>query len=189
MLLIWRGRAVIAVIVGLSPQVHAAGHATADQPVLVATTSIWADIVDRIDCLDHFAVEALIPSGGDAHSFEPSMRDRGTLGDAALIVANGGGLEAQLDDTLDAVADDGTPVLLASDQVDAGDDPHVWFDPALVVDAAPVIGEALVAAGPTKPTIAQCVAELLAEIEELDAELADILSVVPAGSPPAGDEP
>ena len=42
------------------------------------------------------------------------MRDRGVLSDAALVVANGGGLEELLDDTLDAVADDGTPVLGSS---------------------------------------------------------------------------
>ena len=78
----------------------------------------------------------------------------GPLGDAALIVANGGGLEAQLDDTLDAVADDGVPVLLVSEEVEAGDDPHVWFDPALVVDAAAVIGEALVAAGADEAEVA-----------------------------------
>ena len=46
------------------------------------------------------------------------MRDRAVLGDAALVVANGGGLEAQLGDTLDAVAEDGVPVLTMTDQVD-----------------------------------------------------------------------
>ena len=86
----------------------------------VATTSIWADIVDRLDCGDHFAVESLIPVGGDAHSFEPSMRDRGVLSDAALVVANGGGLEELLGDTLDAVAGEGTPVLTLFDHVGDG---------------------------------------------------------------------
>ena len=80
------------------------------------------------------------------------MRDRGVLGDAALVVANGGGLEALLDDTLDAVADDGTPVLTIFEHVDDGDDPHVWFDPTLVIEAAPVIGDALVDAGADEPT-------------------------------------
>ena len=49
------------------------------------------------------------------------MRDRGALADAALVVANGGGLEELLDDTLDAVAGDGTPVLTVFDHVGDGD--------------------------------------------------------------------
>src|SRR5687767_10198916 len=60
-----------------------------DQPVVVVTMSIWADIVDRVDCADAFDIQTLIPVGGDPHSYEPSMQDRDTLGDAALVVANG----------------------------------------------------------------------------------------------------
>ena len=120
---------------------------TTTVPIVVATTSIWADIVDRVDCADQFTVETLIPVGGDAHSFEPSMRDRQRLGDAALVVANGGGLEAQLEDTLDAVAGEGVTVLSLFDHVDAGEDPHLWFDPTVVADAAAVIAGELVAAG------------------------------------------
>jgi zinc/manganese transport system substrate-binding protein len=148
-------------------------------PVVVATTSIWADIVDQLDCADHFEVEALIPHGGDAHSFEPSMRDRGVLADAALVVANGGGLEELLDDTLDAVADDGTPVVRVFDRVAGGDDPHVWFDPTLVADAAAVIADELVAAGADETATQGCLEAFDDAMEALDAEVADILSAVP----------
>jgi zinc/manganese transport system substrate-binding protein len=150
-----------------------------DTPIVVATTSIWADIVDRIDCADQFIVETLIPTGGDAHSFEPSVRDRRQLGDATVVVANGGGLEAQLEDTLDAVAGDGVTVLSIIDEVDAGEDPHLWFDPTVVADAAAVIASELVAAGADADTTEQCLDEYLTELEELDTELTDILSVVP----------
>ena len=68
-------------------------------------------------------------------------------------------LEAQLDDTLDSVAADGTPVFemaahvttrpMAGDEQGAGegdehssegDDPHIWFDPTLIVEALPELG-------------------------------------------------
>src|SRR5687767_3588971 len=84
------------------PQV-VAGH---EPPLLVVTMSIWTDIVDRVDCRDHFEIATLIPPGGDPHAYEPSMRDRDIMAGAALVVANGADLEAQLDDTLDAVSDD-----------------------------------------------------------------------------------
>ena len=48
------------------------------------------------------------------------MRDRERLGGAALVVANGGGLEELLHDTLDAVAEDGTTVFDVFDRVGEG---------------------------------------------------------------------
>ena len=177
MLLIWRlAAAALAVVAAAPSSADAAGD---DPPIVVATTSIWADIVDRLDCGDHFTVETLIPIGGDAHSFEPSIRDRGTLADAALVVANGGGLEPQLDDTLDAVVGEGIPVLNVFDHIGDGGDPHLWFDPTLVAEAAPLIGDGLVAAGADEATTDQCVDEFTSELESLDVELAEILSVVP----------
>jgi zinc/manganese transport system substrate-binding protein len=177
MLLIMRCTAVVlAVVAGAPPLLADAGDG--DDPVVVATTSIWADIVDRLDCADQFTVDALIPVGGDAHSFEPSMRDRGALADAALVVANGGGLEEQLGDTLDAVADDGTPVFEVFDHVGDGGDPHLWFDPTVVAEAASPIADALVAAGADRATTERCVDELVAELDDLDAELTEILSVI-----------
>jgi zinc/manganese transport system substrate-binding protein len=187
-------------IIGLGAGLLAAGgvagavSAESEPPVVVATTSIWADIVDRLDCTDASTIETLIPIGGDAHSYEPSVRDREVLTDAALVVANGGGLEATLQDTLEAVAGDGTPVLEVVDHVttapideqaaeeepdDDGDDPHVWFDPTLVIEVLPALGDALVAAGADAAEVAGCAAELTTELEALDAELEQILSAVP----------
>ena len=87
-------------------------------PVVIATTSIWANVTDQLDCTDTFDVRTLVPVGGDPHEYEPSMRDRERLDDAALVVANGAGLEALLTDTLDAAAGDGTPVYTVADHVD-----------------------------------------------------------------------
>jgi zinc/manganese transport system substrate-binding protein len=178
MLLIWR-LVVIGVAVAPVSGPLVAADADDEKPIVVATTSIWADIVDRIDCGDQFIVETLIPVGGDVHSFEPSVRDRQRLGDAALVVANGGGLEASLEDTLDAVAGDGVTVLSLFDNIDAGEDPHLWFDPTVVTDAAAVISDQLVAVGADADTSEECLDEFSAELDELDAEVADILAVVP----------
>jgi zinc/manganese transport system substrate-binding protein len=200
MLLILRRAAAMVTALAMSGS-GAVRAADDDPPVIIATTSIWADIVDQIDCGDHFAVRSLIPIGGDAHSYEPSMRDREVLTGAALVVANGGGLEEQLADTLDAVAGDGTPLVTVFDHVTTaplddhadeeehadedeheheGDDPHVWFDPTLIVEAAPSIAEALVDAGADEATTSQCVEDFTAAMDELDGEITDILSAVPA---------
>ena len=70
-----------------------AGQAVIGRPIIVATTSIWADVVANVACDGLARVDALIPAGGDPHAFEPSLADRGRMDDAALIVANGLELE------------------------------------------------------------------------------------------------
>ena len=166
---------------------------------MVATTSVWASIVDQLDCTDAFDVQTLVPVGGDPHEYEPSMRDRATLDDAALVVSNGAGLESLLTDTLDAVADDGTPVYAVADHVtlspmgaadstpsdddgdDGGDDPHIWFDPTLVAAALPSLADALVAAGADRSAIDACADALAQDLTDLDGQVAGILDAVPEG--------
>ena len=107
------------------------------------------------------------------------MRDRGALSDAALVVANGGGLEELLGDTLDAVADEGTPVLTLFDHVGDGADPHLWFDPTLVADCRADDRGGACRRRRRRTDHEQCVDDVTGELEALDAELAEILSAVP----------
>jgi zinc/manganese transport system substrate-binding protein len=160
------------------------GTTDASGPYVITTTGIWADVVGDVACDGGFDVRTLLPPGADAHSGEPSLRDREELDGAALVVANGLGLEEGLDDTLSAVADGGVPVLRVAEHVEplAADptDPHVWFDPTRVRAAVPAIGDALVAAGGNRDRIAACVADAQAALTDLDAELEATLAAVPA---------
>jgi zinc/manganese transport system substrate-binding protein len=160
-----------------------------DGPYVVATTGIWADIVSRVACGGAFDVRTLLPTGTDAHAYEPSLRDRSVLDGAALVVANGLGLEERLDDTLDAVEDGGVPVFRVGDHVEtlggtddehAGADPHVWFDPTRVSAALRALGQALVAAGADSGRIDRCIATAQAELATLDSDVSDTLAAVPA---------
>ncbi|MCY4517200.1 MAG: metal ABC transporter substrate-binding protein [Acidimicrobiaceae bacterium] len=92
--------------------------ADSDAPTIVATTNIWADVVENVTCNGLVHVEPLMPPGADPHTFEPSLRDRADMANASLVVANGLGLEESLEDTLDAVAADGTPVFFIGDHLD-----------------------------------------------------------------------
>lgn len=101
--------------------------AAEDLPVVIATTSIWADVTREVACGGLVEIDTIIPPGGDPHSFEPSLRDREILGTAALIVANGLGLEETLEDTVEAVEADGVPVVRAGDFIEplpAGESEH-----------------------------------------------------------------
>ncbi len=91
-----------------SPESPSAGTET---PTILATTSIWADVVANVACDGLAEVEAIIPIGSDPHGYEPSLQDPERMTNASLVVANGLTLEGRLEDTLEAVAASGTPVL------------------------------------------------------------------------------
>jgi zinc/manganese transport system substrate-binding protein len=187
------GVSIVALAAGLLAVAECGGDddsaAGADGPYVVATTGIWADVVSMVACDGTFDVRTLLPTGTDAHAYEPSLRDRSVLDGAALVVANGLGLEERLDDTLAAVEDGGVPVFRVGEHVEtlggtdddhAGADPHVWFDPIRVRAALPALGEALVAAGADSGRIDQCVATAQDELAAVDGDVSDTLAEVPA---------
>src|ERR687897_348522 len=132
---------------------EAGGSEDGDRPHVVATTGIWADIVGMVACDGSFPVDALVPPGADPHGYEPSLRDRETLDEAALVVANGGGLEELLDDTLDDVEAAGTPVVRMTE---------------------------LVAHGADRGATDGCVADAGATLTALDPDVEATLAAVPA---------
>lgn len=97
---------------------------------------------------DDFVVDVPMPNGMDPHEWEPSARDIAQIGQAALVVRNGLGLEGGMEKSLAAVQASGKPVFVAADHIDVrlvkpgqgipGDDadqrpgaadPHLWLDP------------------------------------------------------------
>ena len=98
-----------------------ATDASAAVPSVVVTTGIWADVVSNVGCDDSVSVTTIIPPGGDPHAYEPSLRDRETMGAADLVVANGLALEERLEDTLEAVAAEGVHVFKMSDHIETID--------------------------------------------------------------------
>lgn len=174
-------------------------------PSVVATTEVWADVVRHVACGGGVTVHALVPAGADPHGFEASLRDRGRLGAADLVVANGLGLEETLADTLESVERDGVPVLEvaahAPDLLDVsghehhdhdhGDgephhgeeqlDPHVWYDPVRVAATLDVLASALVEhAGLDANEVERCAAAYREELLRVDEEVASIFAGVPA---------
>ena len=89
-----------------------------DAPLVLGTTSIWADVTANLACDGLAVVESVIEPGVDPHGYSPSLADRARMEEAALVVANGLGLEEGLDDTLEAVAAAGTPVFHVTDHIE-----------------------------------------------------------------------
>ncbi len=173
---------------------------------VVTTTSIWADITSNVACDGLATVATIIPTGGDPHSFEPSLRDRETMEGADLVVANGLFLEESLADTIGAVESNGVAVLPVGNELDpipagggshdddhdtgtddgqdeedqgdehGGEDPHVWWDPTRIAAAVPLIADALAEAGVDRAALDICAARYVDELNALDDEIAALVA-------------
>lgn len=124
------GIAAVATLAACSEGTDVAGSGDGgggdDGPSVIATTSIWADVTSQVAC-GEVQVDTLIPIGTDAHEFEPSVQEADELRGAALVVANGLGLEEGLTDTLDAAEQDGAIVVEVGPELDpiaGGDHDH-----------------------------------------------------------------
>jgi zinc transport system substrate-binding protein len=109
-------------------------------------------------------VDEVVPSGGDAHDFEPTPGDLRKIAGADMIVYNGLGFESWIDAVLDAGDAPDIAVQASSSSVarhfesndiakDSHDDhedidPHIWLDPVLAITQARAITEGLVKADP-----------------------------------------
>lgn len=175
-----------AVVAGLLVAGGCAGGEDGAAQVVV-TTSILGDVVGEV-LGDDVEVEVLMPRGTDPHRFSPSARQGVAVREAEVLVVNGLGLEAGLDDTIDAAADDGVTVVavaeLAPDHLHAdedhgdghdheGEDPHVLTDPARVAVAVERLGAELAAALPDLDgaAIRERTARYAASLRAVDAEL------------------
>ncbi|MFN2226511.1 MAG: metal ABC transporter substrate-binding protein, partial [Anaerolineae bacterium] len=79
----------------LAPVVLGAG----ERLRVVATTNIVGDVARQVGG-DHIDLTVLMGIGVDPHSYVPSPTDTAALHDAHLVLANGAGLEANLDEML-----------------------------------------------------------------------------------------
>jgi len=112
------------------------------KPEIVATTTIVGDVVANIggDLID---LTVLLPVGTDPHAFDPNPQDVAKISRAALVFANGAGLERFLEPLLDnagasdkiVYVSDGIKLIAAgnSSQNENSVDPHVWTDPNNVI--------------------------------------------------------
>lgn len=152
---------------------------TANEPdddgeiTVVTTTSVYADVVKEV-AGDNVTVEAIIDSAAqDPHSYEATPQDRLTVGDADLVVLNGGGYDAFMEDlaqesevaVVEAVEVSGledsehTEEAAAEESATDGDshdddngheghdhgsfNEHVWYDPASMGKVAQAVAEQL----------------------------------------------
>lgn len=157
-----------------------------DGPRVVATTTILGDVARNV-VGDRGTVEVLIPLGTDPHDYQASSQQAAAIQQADLVIANGLLLEEGLQDVLSSLTDDGANILELAPLLDPlpfatdGDtgDPHVWFDPIRMAEAAEIIATELTAISGGTEWLAQAESYAV-ELVAADEQIKTILEVVPA---------
>lgn len=202
-----RAFAGMAAALAIVPTLERA-HAQDNDPLKVtASFSILADWVKNVggDAVD---VTSIVPSGGDAHTFDPDPATVASITDARVIFAIGPGFEPWLADMVEASGNDaplveiidGITPLGAHDDHDEEDheedeeghdheegehnhgdtDPHIWGDVRNAIAAVEMIRAGLAEADPDHADLYQTNAEAYTkQLEDLDASIREQIDTIP----------
>ncbi len=153
---------------GLNPE--------AEGPMLVVTSTILTDLVERV-AGDEAEVQGLLDPGDDPHIYEPTPQDTVALEQADVVFYNGYNLEPELIRIIEGTSVTAITVPLAesitplSFQYDGQTepDPHVWGDVANAIALTEGIRDALIDLNPEAEATYRANAEqLMAELAQLD---------------------
>jgi ABC-type Zn uptake system ZnuABC Zn-binding protein ZnuA len=157
---------------------------------VVATTTVLADLVAQVGG-GRVTVSALVPKGGEVHTFDPTPSDARRLAEADLVVANGLGLDDWL---AGLAADAGTraPIVRLGEglpgasylaEPDGGVNPHLWLDVANARRYAARIGTELARLDPAgAAAYAAAAAAYDARLADLDAWIRSQIAALPAAN-------
>lgn len=183
------------------------GFAQGKKINVIATITIIQDIARNV-AGDKANVDALVPTNGDVHEFEPTPDDITKIANADVILVNGAGLEQFLDRL---IADSGTKgrvitvsqglpiqqfgsaelkILGISGSYTCGApqngreigncDPHLWQNVTNVIGYTLNIRDALSAADPTNAEAYNANAgNYIAKLQKLDADIFVTVSSIP----------
>jgi zinc/manganese transport system substrate-binding protein len=125
--------------------------AAADKIALVAAENFYGDVARQIGG-DRVAVSSIMSNPDqDPHLFEVSPSIARQLAGAQIVVYNGADYDPWMVKLLAASPRTGRVVIVAADLVHkkAGDNPHLWYDPATMPAVAGAVAAALAKADPT----------------------------------------
>jgi len=164
------------------------GDGSGGKPRVVATTSPIGALVREV-AGDRVALTVLIGPGVSAHDFEPSPKNVRSLDGAAVVFANGIGLDAFLDKVLSGAAKSRVVTvtegvkLLKGGEKSGDDDPHVWHDTENDKIIVANIAKALSAADAANAAVyQQNAAAYQAKLDETDRQVRALIDTIPAAN-------
>lgn len=152
---------------------------------VVTTLPLFADFVRQVGG-ERVEVMALLPSGADPHTYEPSPQDVRRVAEADLVFANGLDLEPAALKMVAANARKGSVVLLGEEAKKAPfrsfipDDPHLWMHPLLASVYAQTVMAHLSEADPEGRALYEAnYARFDQEVQEADSYVREKVAAIP----------
>lgn len=153
---------------------------------VVATLDLFADLARQVGG-DRADVSSLIPAGADPHTYEPAPSRVAKLAKADLVIVNGLGLEAAVEDVIEENTPSSTPIIelsqglsvITNDHHDGN--PHLWLDVQNAIAYVERIRDALVEIDPDgTETYGANADSYLADLRTLDEEVAADIDSIPS---------
>jgi zinc/manganese transport system substrate-binding protein len=165
--------------------------ALADPVRIVAAENFYGDLASQIGGANVAVTSILTNPDEDPHLFEASVATAKALADARIVILNGVDYDPWMATLLRANKAPGRREIVVGQLVGrkAGDNPHLWYDPAYVETAAKALTAALVAADPThQADYEKGDADFVGSLKPLNDKIADLKQRF-AGQPVTASEP
>jgi len=168
-----------------------AAPALADPVKVVAAENFYGDMASQIGGADVAVTSILSNPDEDPHLFEASPDTAKALTDAKVVIVNGVDYDPWMEKLLSAHKAPGRKEINVGQLVGhkAGDNPHLWYDPAYMKAAAKALVADLVAIDPAhKADYQQGYAKFLDSLKPLDVKIAALRKAY-VGQPITASEP
>lgn len=157
-----------------------------EKPVVVATTTIIADIADQL-AGDKLDVRTIMPVGGDPHIYQPVPGDARLISNADLVLLNGLQLDVWIEQLVENARGD-RPYVRVTEGIEPlrdpenheDPDPHVWFDVSQMNKMVDNIIDAFIQLDPDEEEFYREQSQTYkSELEELHQWVKERISTVP----------
>jgi zinc/manganese transport system substrate-binding protein len=168
---------VLLILAILSAFVPRPGQAQAPRLTIVAAENFYGDLAAQIAGPGSRVTSIMSNPDQDPHLFEASPSVGRALSGARIVIMNGADYDPWMDKMLAAARAPGRRVIVAAELVGrhAGDNPHLWYDPATMAAVAKALATALEAADPAdKAGVEQRLQAFLGSLKPVGDEIAEM---------------
>ena len=183
---------VLSILLGAAPVGTMQAWAQAPTPVpVVAAENFYGDVAKQIGGPDVAVTSILSNPDQDPHLFEASASVARSLSAARLGIYNGAVYDPWAAKLAGAARGSGRTTIVVADLVGkkAGDNPHLWYDPATMPALAKALAAALTDADPAHAAdYSRNLARFDQSMQPIEAKVAALRSRL-AGTPVTATEP
>jgi zinc/manganese transport system substrate-binding protein len=163
---------ILAVLAG-----PAAAQIPGNAPGIVAAENFYGDVAQQLAGNNTAVTSILSNPDQDPHLFEASPSVARHLSGAAIVIYNGADYDPWMTKLLAATRSPNREIIVVADLVHrrAGDNPHLWYDPATMPIFAKALAKALSDREPPRRNdYDERLRAFLASLQPLDAKIAEL---------------